>query len=173
LAGAAVEVPITTVIMFRSILDIAREEGADIRLPETRVECLNVLALGGVSSEDDNSEAEYFLARTGLANLGVQAAHYLASRQGKKAVLKVAGKLASYLGRIGARYAPIVAEKISMEGIPVIGAVGGAVINTAFIDFFQDVARGHFIVLRLERKYGSVMVRAEFERVREQGRRRS
>ena len=48
----------------------------------------------------------------------------------------------------------------------------GAVINAAFVDFFQDVARGHFIVLRLEQKYGDEMIRAEFERIRERQARR-
>ena len=35
--------------------------------------------------------------------------------------------------------------------------------NVIFIDHFQGVARGHFIVRRLERKYGEVAVRAAFE----------
>jgi hypothetical protein len=32
--------------------------------------------------------------------------------------------------------------------------------NLLFIDHFQDVARGHFIVRRLERAYGAETVRA-------------
>ena len=39
--------------------------------------------------------------------------------------------------------------------IPGIGAFFGASINMLFIDHFQDMAEGHFIVRKLERKYGS------------------
>ena len=41
------------------------------------------------------------------------------------------------------------------QGVPVIGALGGATVNVLFIDHFQDMARGHFVVRRLERKYGA------------------
>jgi hypothetical protein len=48
----------------------------------------------------------------------------------------------------------------------VIGALGGAAVNYAFIDHFQSVARGHFTVRRLERKYGKEVVFAAYERIR-------
>jgi hypothetical protein len=35
----------------------------------------------------------------------------------------------------------------------------------AFIEHFQDVARGHFIVRRLERTYGKEVVRREYVRL--------
>jgi len=50
-----------------------------------------------------------------------------------------------------------------------VGALGGAVVNYAFIDHFQDVARGHFTIRRLERTYGKDVVRAEYERARVSG----
>lgn len=48
---------------------------------------------------------------------------------------------------------------------PVFGALGGAAVNYAFIEHFQDVARGHFTVRRLERIYGKRLVRMEYERL--------
>jgi hypothetical protein len=48
----------------------------------------------------------------------------------------------------------------------VVGAVGGAAVNLAFIEHFQDVARGHFTVRRLERVYGAEIVRAEYDRLK-------
>jgi hypothetical protein len=48
------------------------------------------------------------------------------------------------------------------QGVPVIGALGGATINVLFADHFQDVARGHFAVRRLERKYGNEAVRTAY-----------
>ena len=46
-----------------------------------------------------------------------------------------------------------------------IGAVGGALINTIFIDHFQETARGHFIVRRLERTYGTEVIRSIYEQL--------
>jgi hypothetical protein len=50
--------------------------------------------------------------------------------------------------------------------LPLIGAAGGALINTLFIDHFQSVARGHFTVRRLERKYGHEIIKREYESIR-------
>jgi hypothetical protein len=36
-------------------------------------------------------------------------------------------------------------------------------VNYAFIEHFQEVARGHFTVRRLERVYGKSLVRTEYE----------
>ena len=47
----------------------------------------------------------------------------------------------------------------------VVGALGGAVVNYAFIEQFQDTAKGHFVVRRLERKYGADVIKAEYERI--------
>ena len=50
--------------------------------------------------------------------------------------------------------------------MPIVGAVGGGTINLVFINHFQEVAHGHFVVRRLERKYGPEIVREEYERLR-------
>jgi hypothetical protein len=42
----------------------------------------------------------------------------------------------------------------------------GAAVNTAFIDHFQTLARGHFTVRRLERIYGKGTVRLAYEQIR-------
>ena len=46
-----------------------------------------------------------------------------------------------------------------------IGALGGDAVNYAFIQHFQEVARGHFTVRRLERVDGKNVVRTEYERL--------
>ena len=67
--------------------------------------------------------------------------------------------------QIAERFSIQVTEKAAAQAIPVIGAVGGAIINTLFIDHFQDMARGHFIVRRLERKYGSEIVEETYKKI--------
>jgi len=59
-----------------------------------------------------------------------------------------------------------VSQKIAAQAVAVVGAVGGAAVNLAFIEHFQDVARGHFTVRRLERVYGAEIVRAEYDRLK-------
>jgi len=56
-----------------------------------------------------------------------------------------------------------VTSKAAAQAVPAIGAIGGAAINLAFIDHFQDMAHGHFIIRRLERTYGPETVRRAYD----------
>ena len=67
LPALAIELPVSTTIMLRSIADIARSEGERLDRPEARIECMRVLALGGRSTGDDAAETGYFAARAALA----------------------------------------------------------------------------------------------------------
>jgi hypothetical protein len=61
--------------------------------------------------------------------------------------------------QIAARFSIVVSEKAAAQAVPVVGALGGAAINTLFIDHFQDMGRGHFVIRRLERIYGQDAIR--------------
>ena len=69
LPALTIELPVTTTIMLRSIADIARSEGEQISLLETKIACLEVFALGGPSKSDDGTETGYFAVRAGLAHV--------------------------------------------------------------------------------------------------------
>jgi hypothetical protein len=155
-----IELPLSTAIMLRSIADVARSEGESIREMGTRLACLEVFALGGSSSADDATKAGYFAVRVALARTVAEAANYIAERG---IVEEGAPALVRLISTIAARFGAVVSEKVAAQAIPVIGAVGGALINTVFIDHFQDMARGHFIVRRLERTYGPEMVRRQYD----------
>ena len=73
--------------------------------------------------------------------------------------------LVKFVSAIASRFGTVVSEKVAAMAIPAIGAVGGALINTFFIAHFQNMARGHFIVRRLERKYSADLVRKEYVRL--------
>src|SRR5262245_33690241 len=47
LAALPIELPVSTTFMLRSIADIARSEGHDLRSTSVRLACLEVFALGG------------------------------------------------------------------------------------------------------------------------------
>jgi hypothetical protein len=55
-----------------------------------------------------------------------------------------------------------VTQKAIAQSLPVVGAAGGALINTLFIDHFQNMSRGHFVVRRLERKYGADVIKQAY-----------
>ena len=162
LPALAVELPISTTIMLRSIADIARSEGETISKIESKIACIEVFALGGPSKSDDASESGYFAIRAALGRSVSKAAEYIAEKglaeEGAPALVRLIIKIAE-------RFSIQVSEKAAAQAVPAIGAAGGAIINTLFIDHFQDMARGHFIVRRLERKYGKEIVEATYKRV--------
>ncbi len=91
-----------------------------------------------------------------------EAARYISRRT---TVEKGAPVIARLVAGIASRFNTVVAEKIVAQGVPVIGAVGGAAINVAFVRHFQSMARGHFVVRRLERTYGNDFIREKYDRI--------
>jgi len=162
LPALAVELPISTTIMLRSIADIARSEGETISKIASKIACIEVFALGGPSKSDDASKSGYFTIRAALARSVTKAAEYMAE---KGLAEEGAPALVRLITQIAERFSIQVSEKAAAQAIPAIGAAGGVLINTLFIDHFQDMARGHFIVRRLERKYGKEIVEATYKTV--------
>lgn len=161
LTALAVELPISTAIMFRSIADIARSTGEDIRSVETRLACLEVFAYGGRSQYDDCAESGYFAVRAGLSKT-VGAANKFIVGYGAEDGSPILVKLIS---QISARFGVVVSEKAAAIAIPILGAAGGVLINTIFMEHFQCTARGHFIIRRLEKIYGKEYIEAAYERI--------
>ncbi|MBU0682521.1 MAG: EcsC family protein [Proteobacteria bacterium] len=159
LPALAIELPISTTIMLRSISDIARAEGESVNDIGAKMACIEVFSLGGPSISDDAAESGYYAIRTVLAKSLSLAAEHIAERGLSEAG---APALVQFIRKISERFSIHVSEKMAAQSIPVLGAAGGAIINTLFIDHFQDMARGHFIVRRLERKYGEESVEATY-----------
>ena len=162
IAATAVELPVSTTILLRSIAEIARENGEDLANPEAGFACLNVLALGGEPDAAGMGRSRYYETRAQLAQ-GLADVNFMLVKQGLAAELSP--MLMPYLSRLGARFGVAVTEKLAAQAVPVIGAVGGAAVNAAFAQHFQAMARGHFAVRRLERQHGAEMVRFEYERL--------
>ena len=154
--GLLVELPITTVMMLRSIADIARSNGENIASEEVKVECLTVFSLG---SKDGGG---YFELRSELAQAVTSAARYLASRGRSLA----APALVQLIEHIAARFSIQISQKAAAQAVPVIGAIGGAVINNLFMAHFQEMARAHFRIRKLEREYGTALIRQEYDNIK-------
>ena len=160
LAALSWELPLSTTLMLRSIADIAASEGENPRHIDTKLACLTVFALGSTKDRRDNAaESGYFAARAALASAVTEASAHLA----KKGLAKSGSPaLVRLVAAIGARFGIVVSEKAAVQAIPIIGAAGGAMVNTVFIGHYQDMARGHFIIRRLEKIHGADPVRMAY-----------
>jgi EcsC protein family len=149
LAALPVELPISTTILLRSIAEIAREEGEDLGAPNAALACVEVFALGGQRDGEAAFESGYFAVRAALAKSVSDSARFVATEG------------------LTAQSAPVIARLISQiaAAAPILGAIGGAAVNAAFADHFQTLARGHFIVRRLERQHGPSVVAFEYQRL--------
>lgn len=156
LAGLTVEVPLSTVLIMRAILDIALAEGELPADPATRLAALEVFALGGRADADDAAESGYYAMRAALAGAVTEATRHLAQKglaqEGAPALLRL-------ISMVAARYKIQLTQKAAGMLVPGIGAAAGASINLMFMNHFQDVSRGHFTIRRLERRYGAAAVR--------------
>ncbi|MDD2337478.1 MAG: EcsC family protein, partial [Geobacteraceae bacterium] len=80
LPALAIELPVSTTIILRSIADIARSEGEDLSRPDAKLQCVQVLALGGKSKSDDGTESGYFVTRAARAKAVSEAASHLTTK---------------------------------------------------------------------------------------------
>jgi EcsC protein family len=163
LPALAVELPISTAIMLRAIAAIAREHGEDLADPAVGLACLEVFGLGHSGPAAAETESGYFAIRALFAQGLAQAADVVVNKGslhgGSALALRALAPLVN-------RFSAVVTQKLAAQAVAVVGAVGGAAINLAFVEHFQEVARGHFAVRRLERIYGAEPVRTEYDRLR-------
>lgn len=165
LTAIAMELPVSTTIMLRSICDIARSEGFFVDNAEVSLECLTVFALGGPAPTDDSLNSAYYVARVSMAKALAEASEYLAERiAGKEIIDRSAPALLNFIGKIASRFSVEVSEEVIAKSIPILSVLTGGAINIAFTTHFQKMAEGHFIVRRLENTYGKEYIKALYEK---------
>lgn len=184
LPGTLLELPVTTTIMMRSVADIARSQGFDVNDLLIKAECIQVFAMGGPSEGDDAAESAYYGMRNAMVAVANEVGKGLAEVAAREAAAAAAAAAAatasvrlsdSYivpkeLGNllvrlieaVAGRFGVQVTEKMAAQSVPVVGAFSGATINSLFINHFQNMAKGHFTILRLERTYGKDVVQAQY-----------
>jgi hypothetical protein len=161
IAALPVELPVTTTLMLRAIADIARHNGEDLSKLEPRLACLQVFALGSRPA-GVRTDVGYFAARALLTKITGNAAAYLVER----GALELSGPMMnSFVSELVSRFSIVLSDRIAASALPVIGAVGGATVNVIFMNHFQQIAKGHFTVRRLERRYGPDLVRRHYAEI--------
>jgi EcsC protein family len=162
IAALPIELPLTTTLMLRAIADIARHHGEDLSSLEARLACVEVFALGapGAPGTGRRTDIGYYASRALISRLAADATTVLVER----GVASVSAPVVSSLvTEIATRFGAVVAERSAASALPVIGAVGGATVNVIFMNHFQRVARGHFAIRYLERRYGPAVVRRLYD----------
>jgi hypothetical protein len=167
-AALPIELPATTIVMLRSIAKIAAQHGADLRDPVVRLQCLSVFSFGAPQIE--TMESAYFTGRLGLALAVKDAAAFVSqhtAREVSEAMAKgSAPMLLRLINQIAGRFQVVVSEKVVAQAVPLVGAASGAMINAAFSEHFNTVARFHFGIVELEQKYGRPAIEAAYQSAR-------
>jgi hypothetical protein len=150
------ELPLSTMLMLRSIGCIAEQEGLNMADAKTRLGCVSVLSMGANPKTVDADELGYWVTRKSMAALVTQVLEW----NGKG----VAPALVRFITETAARYGVTVTEKVAMQFAPAVGALTGATLNHIFLDHYQSVAHAHFSIERLCLTYGESAVKEAYAR---------
>jgi EcsC protein family len=168
IAALPFELPVTTLVILRSIAAIARDFDADLDDPATRLECVSVLSLGGPALGDDTMDSSFLSSRLALASLVRDAGRFIAGKttlQLSEALARgAAPEVTRLIGAIANRFGYLALDIAYAEMVPIAGAVGGAALNAYFTKFFNQIAYYHFGLRRLERIYGEEAVQAIYRK---------
>ncbi len=164
------ELPLTTAIILRSVASIADECGMDLNDPQVQLECLYILTLGSPrTNKDDAMASAYWASRSAFATLASEAVSYLAGKSSRQISLEIqrssAPVLVRFISQVAARFEIVVGEKAMAEALPLIGAIGGGVVNAAFTDYFSQAAKFHFGLRALEMAHGRNEVEKYYARL--------
>ncbi len=149
LVGFSVELPAITILILRSIADIARIKGLDIDLVETKLDCLNVLGYSRSSSSHDLDVNNYFESRLELLGLMATGTNMLSRT----------------ISRVAAYFAMDALDLAAAQSIPLVGAASGGAVNYIFMKHYQDIADGYFTIRMLEKQYGTEFIQNVYENI--------
>lgn len=148
LMSSMAELPVTITIILHAIQREAAAAGHDPDTPWVRAECLKVFGAGSPLAQDDGINTSFLSARLTITGPALQ-----------KIIATVAPKLAAALG-----------QKLLAQAVPVIGAVAGAGLNAAFVNYYTEIAKVRFALLRLSETHGVEPVLAAFAKAVEPAR---
>jgi 3-methyladenine DNA glycosylase AlkC len=164
IAALAVELPVSATIMLRSIADVARSYGEDLDDLDSKMACLTVFALsgGGTMKGAEAADTSYYAVRSFLTKALGDTANHIAvhgfSKEGAPVLVKL-------VNAVSVRFSVPVSGKLAAQSFPVVGAVSGASVNWLFIKHYQKMAKAHFSIRSLERKYDEKTVEKLYKKI--------
>jgi hypothetical protein len=141
LPGAIAELPLTITMILRAIQDVAEAYGFDPDAEPTRREILRVFGSGSPLSEDDGVNTSFIGARLTLNGPA----------------------LGSMIATVAPRLSAALGQKLAAQMVPVLGAVSGAALNMAFVNYYREMAHVRFGLLAMGLSHGPDRVLAAFE----------
>ena len=127
LATSLAELPVTITVILHAIRREAVLAGYDPTEPGIRAACLEVFAAGSPLQGDDGINSAFVSTRLTATGPALQ-----------KLIATVAPRLAAAMG-----------QKLAAQIVPVLGAVAGAALNAAYLNYYREMARIRFALMRL------------------------
>lgn len=145
LATSLAELPVTVTVILNAIRSAAREAGLDPNDPTIQAECLQVFAAGSPLAGDDGVNTSFLAARMTVSGTAV-----------RNLIATIAPRLAAVLG-----------QKLAAQAVPLLGAVTGAALNATFLNYYREIARIRFALLKLAETHGAEPVLDAFRKATE------
>jgi EcsC protein family len=142
LATSLAELPVTITVFLHAIARAAEAEGFDPSSPDIAAECLRIFAAGSPLADDDGVNTSFLSARLTLTGPALQ----------------------GLIGAVAPALAAALTRKLAAQAVPVLGAVSGAAMNAAYLQYYRELAAIRFALLRLGALHGSERVVADFAR---------
>ncbi len=142
LAGALAELPFALVIFLQAIREEARAAGLDPDRDGVALASLDILASGKVLGAAEVLDPAYLTGRLALAG----------------------PSLSGWIARTVPRLVPLIGPRLAASAVPLVGALGGAVLNAAWLDHYRRLARIRFRLMVLAEHHGAEPVVRAFAR---------
>lgn len=136
LAGALADLPVALVIFLKAIREEAREAGLDPDRDGVALASLDILSSGRVLAVAEVLNLAYVSGRLALAE----------------------PTLSGWIARTVPRLIPLFGPRFAASAVPLVGALGGAVLNAVWLEHYRSLARIRFRLMALAQHHGAEAV---------------
>lgn len=154
-AGSVLELPLAIRLLLQGIRQIAADHEFPLSDLATHKACIEVFAMNGApAQEHDCSHSIYYLNRAELNK----------AKTTDKAVATqpLSSMCATFLYLVAQRFSQTLKKKISLQSQLNMSRVTEEQVNNVFISHYLSMAQGHFMIMRLEKKYGHTEVKQAY-----------
>lgn len=142
LAGALAELPVALVLFLAAIRDEARAAGLDPDREGVALATLDILSSGRALAAVEVLDPAFVSGRLALAG----------------------PTLSGWIARAAPRLVPVLGQRLAASAVPLVGALGGAVLNAAWLEHYRKLARIRFRIMVLAEYHGAEAVVMAFAR---------